>query len=99
MTIVAVYNSDGCVGRCDAHCHEAQEPKCRCICGGRYHGRGSSRAAQEALTEDWAPKIQAWIEANGVPRQDLRVEMPEPFLFPDMGDHPGGSRKRGVVKS
>jgi len=25
-TLIAVYNSEGCVGRCDARCYEAAEP-------------------------------------------------------------------------
>lgn len=66
MTIIAVYNSSGCVGRCDAHCHEALEPHCVCICGGKYHGAGSSQAAQKALTEDWKPMLEAWAKSVGV---------------------------------
>jgi hypothetical protein len=45
-------NSEGVYGRCDAKCHEAKEPDCHCICGGRYHGRGSSEAAIEEFTRD-----------------------------------------------
>lgn len=40
-TVFAVYNSQGCVGRCDAKCHNAKEPECHCICGGAFHGVGS----------------------------------------------------------
>jgi hypothetical protein len=43
-TVLAVYNSDGCVGRCDAKCHDASTPDCDCICGGRNHGVGHTRA-------------------------------------------------------
>jgi hypothetical protein len=43
-TVLAVYNSDGCVGRCDAKCHDATSPDCHCICGGRNHGVGPTRA-------------------------------------------------------
>lgn len=43
-TAIAVYTSSGCVGRCDAKCHNAREPECDCICGGRLHGVGSSSA-------------------------------------------------------
>lgn len=39
-TVLAVYNSGGCVGRCDANCHNAAVQSCRCICGGRNHGVG-----------------------------------------------------------
>lgn len=39
-TVIAVYNSDGCVGRCDANCHDAVSTNCTCICGGANHGKG-----------------------------------------------------------
>ena len=42
--------------RCDSSCHRARKPKCRCICGGRYHGVGSSQIAQQMLTPDWLGK-------------------------------------------
>ena len=43
-TLIAVYNSDGCVGRCDARCYEATCPECDCICGGKNHGAGYKQA-------------------------------------------------------
>ena len=43
-TVLAVYNGEGCVGRCDAKCHEATTRECDCICGGRNHGIGIARA-------------------------------------------------------
>jgi hypothetical protein len=45
MTIlIAVYDSDGCRGRCDARCYEAVEPDCDCVCGGLNHGAGRQKA-------------------------------------------------------
>lgn len=57
-TMIAAYNSDGCVGRCDAKCYDATTPDCHCICGGANHGKGKKQAMEntEALAE-------AWIEA------------------------------------
>lgn len=67
-TIITQGDSDG-TRRCDATCHKAKHPKCSCICGGRYHGKGSSEVAQEALTEDYLGKDwrerKAMIEAQG----------------------------------
>lgn len=57
MTLIAVYNSDGCVGRCDARCYLASDPDCDCICGGRNHGAGESKAVDN--TRDLA---ESWIE-------------------------------------
>lgn len=43
--VLTVYDGDGTVvGRCDANCHDAHEPECTCICGGRNHGTGTARA-------------------------------------------------------
>lgn len=52
MTIMTQGNSQG-TRRCNGTCHKAHKPKCGCICGGRYHGMGSSEAAQQQLTKDW----------------------------------------------
>jgi len=49
-TVIAVYNSEGCVGRCDARCHEAKGFDCKCICGGALHGVGSKIADEDSLT-------------------------------------------------
>ena len=43
-TVIAVYSKQGCIGRCDARCHEAGNPECDCICGGRNHGVGIEKA-------------------------------------------------------
>lgn len=31
--------------RCDGVCHEAEQPECVCLCGGRYHGVGLREAS------------------------------------------------------
>ncbi len=55
MTIIEVRNSDGLVARCDAKCHDAQEPACDCVCHGRYHGKKTgSRELVEQLRADGA---------------------------------------------
>lgn len=45
-TLIAFYDSHGCVGRCDAKCYTAYEPGCSCICGGANHGAGLAEAAE-----------------------------------------------------
>ena len=45
-TVHAVYDSDGCVGRCDAKCHNAKGDVCHCICGGLNHGCGFAQARE-----------------------------------------------------
>jgi hypothetical protein len=61
-TLIAVYNSEGLVGRCDAHCHDATTPECRCVCGGMNHGAGQAKAIEntrayvEQMVEDYAKR-------------------------------------------
>jgi hypothetical protein len=43
-TLLAVYNSEGLIGRCDARCYHARWEDCTCICGGRNHGVGLVQA-------------------------------------------------------
>ena len=80
-TVISVYNSEGCVGRCDARCHDAKHADCTCICGGANHGVGGYQAqvnAWEHATE-W---IENYVETNGpdtwyakVPEREA-VQMP-----------------------
>lgn len=60
-TLIAVYNSGGCVGRCDARCYEAREPGCACICGGRNHGAGKRQAMDNTreLAQSWVERARA----------------------------------------
>lgn len=32
----------GKVRRCNARCHNAKRPRCRCWCGGHFHGSGGA---------------------------------------------------------
>lgn len=50
-TVLAVHNSSGCVGRCDANCHDAKHEKCTCICGGKNHGKGSEQAIRNVIDD------------------------------------------------
>jgi hypothetical protein len=60
MTLIAVYISEGCIGRCDAKCYAATEPECECICGGANHGAGlavaidNTRRYAETMHEKYA---------------------------------------------
>lgn len=82
-TAVAVYNSEGCVGRCDAKCHDAKEPDCDCVCGGRLHGCGRENAI-ERNTEDYFGSVEnarEWARAHGY-GEDVRIEtISQPALF------------------
>jgi len=64
MTLITVRHGGGVVERCDARCHNSKEPKCTCVCGGRFHGKGSeTQVLFEAIKEHTAelvlkPEIQ-----------------------------------------
>ena len=81
-TLIAVYNSDGCVGRCDARCHQATTPECDCICGGKNHGVGRRQAWEntQRLAEEWIENYQkehnAWELNWEIPaRQPLQMAL------------------------
>jgi hypothetical protein len=63
-TLLAVYNSEGCVGRCDARCYDAASPTCACICGGANHGAGYVQAVENTVA-----MMERELEANGLIEQ------------------------------
>lgn len=66
-TLISVYNSEGCVGRCDAHCYNAKPgTKCECICGGANHAAGEQQATDNVrkYSEERLKEIEAkggWV--------------------------------------
>ena len=64
-TLIAVYNSEGCVGRCDAKCYAAVDPVCDCICRGANHGKGLTVAMENTreLAHDW---LEQYAETKGL---------------------------------
>jgi hypothetical protein len=78
-TVIAVYNSDGCVGRCDAKCHYATSRECDCICGGRLHGSQHHAVEQntrDLLGNDIVDALQAFAKLHDVDAGELRLEFP-----------------------
>lgn len=62
-TLIAVYNGERCVGRCDAKCYNAKHTKCTCVCGGRNHGVGLKEAVDN--TQDMAKELlERYAEDN-----------------------------------
>ena len=72
MTLIAAYNSGGCVGRCDANCHNAKEPHCDCICHGAYHGLGTRTPEMQRGVEQHFQAIAGELRAAG-----LQLVIPE----------------------
>ncbi len=63
MTLIAVYTSDGCVGRCDARCYNAKSEHCDCICKGTNHGKGLKQA-MDNTREMYEPWITDFVAAQ-----------------------------------
>jgi hypothetical protein len=59
-TLIAVCNSSGYVGRCDARCYNALDKECDCICGGANHGKGRAVAVENAKkhADEWLAKYK-----------------------------------------
>ena len=80
-TLISVYNSDGCVGRCDAKCYEAECEVCNCICGGVNHGVGLSKAQDNTrkYADEW---IEKYKEENGADvKGEINIELLQLNLF------------------
>lgn len=69
-TLIAVYDSDGCVGRCDARCYNAKHDHCNCVCGGKNHQKGFAQAV-ENVRELAEKELDACIDAYLAQRPDL----------------------------
>lgn len=84
-TVIAVYTSDGCVGRCDARCHEAASSDCDCVCGGRLHGVGAANAVAEntRLLDDaaLAAGLDGFASRHGLDPGELRIVLAQQELF------------------
>jgi hypothetical protein len=83
-TLIAVYNSEGCVGRCDARCYDAAEEPCDCICGGRNHSAGKQQAIDNTreLAESWLEQARA--NGQGITSAELATDAMHQPLF-DLG--------------
>jgi hypothetical protein len=62
-TIIAAYNGDKCLTRCNYRCYEARKKSCNCICKGKNHGVGLAQAIRNAATArlHWAKE---WKDAH-----------------------------------
>jgi predicted RNase H-like HicB family nuclease len=78
---MAVYNSEGCQGRCDAKCYKAQEEECDCICGGRNHADGKEQALDNTreLAELWLEQARA--SGQDITHAELAVTAQHEPLF------------------
>ncbi|GIK42378.1 MAG: hypothetical protein BroJett011_62110 [Chloroflexota bacterium] len=87
-TMIAAYNSEGLIGRCDAHCYDAKHPDCTCICGGANHGKGQKQAMEntEALAEKWMEeygKLHPDVDRYTIPaRKAIRPENSKQLALP-----------------
>ncbi|MCZ7544885.1 MAG: hypothetical protein M5R40_15785 [Anaerolineae bacterium] len=92
-TLIAVYDSEGCRGRCDARCYNAKGDKCTCVCGGMNHGAGPQRAMQNTqdLAEEWITRYSAEhdLQPTEVEVMGHRTEAGKPrqlSMLPLMGE-------------
>jgi hypothetical protein len=84
-TAIAVYNSEGCVGRCDAKCHQAAPgTPCDCVCGGRLHSCGTSDGAILKNTTDYFGGLEAarqWAVDHQIENAEIRSLSMQQELF------------------
>jgi len=54
-TFMTWETTGGKKGRCDAKCHNAKKPACKCACGGLMHG--AARGKTEAGLQDYKNRV------------------------------------------
>lgn len=68
-TLIAVYNSEGCVGRCDEKCYDAKGDVCECVCGGKNHGKGRQQAIDN-IRGGFQEMIDEYKKAKQIPEAE-----------------------------
>ncbi len=71
-TLIAIYGSEGCDGRCDARCYDAKNHNCNCVCGGRNHGVGLEKAAENTreMVDQW---VEDYAKTKGLENYRVRI--------------------------
>jgi hypothetical protein len=81
MTLITIENDEGTYRRCDAKCHNATEPDCRCICLGLFHGKGSHTAELQQAIEKHSKGLVAAMCEEGVLISELADELRQRSLL------------------
>ena len=86
-TVLAVYSVSGCVGRCDANCHDAKGDACTCtcICQGLNHGFGFELAQSNVAVRRSASSGKTLIAfAEATKRDPKELVVVNRIKTPDM---------------
>lgn len=62
VTLIAVYNQNGCLGRCTEYCYDDVDAACDCVCHGMNHGVGFAVAVKNT-----ARHCAHWVHRNNFP--------------------------------
>ena len=52
------------IRKCNSRCHQAKGTRCKCVCGGFYHGKNGG-ANRQALTEQTEGEVQETLAQHG----------------------------------
>ncbi len=76
-TLMTWGNSEGEKGRCDAKCHDAKEPDCKCMCGGAFHGAALRTGGVEtAVNEFWQEVVEEAEKRAKKEGYQVQIRMP-----------------------
>lgn len=77
---------------CNARCHDGHwDTRCRCVCGGRYHGVGSDRAPHLVAEDLLAGTLESPLRTHALTvLADLGIQVGQPPLpgMPRLGGDP-----------
>lgn len=61
-TLIAVYNQQGLIGKCDEYCYDDVDVGCACVCKGINHGVGFDQAVKNT-----ARHCAHWVHRDNFP--------------------------------
>lgn len=86
-TLMSWGNSEGTKGRCDAKCQKAKSTECKCMCGGRYHGKANIEGGIERAVMDYSAEVihaareRAKKEGFEIRFTEYHQDLAQPKLF------------------
>ena len=91
-TIMTWGNSEGTKGRCDAKCHGAAGPVCKCMCGGRYHGAARRPGGvEQAVRDTWEEAIEQAEQKAKAEGMELDTSRLRKFIGLEPANHDNGN--------
>lgn len=88
VTLMTWQSNSGERRNCNASCHNAKLPTCRCVCGGRYHSSARQPGGGEQAVRDiWEEAIQEAEQKAKAEGMELNTSRLRKFIGLEPDNH------------